>query len=71
VLHTNVFATDFTETCTANWDGIDVDQILKYEQLLKNYINCILEKGRCTPGGSELKSKKCLYSNEENKLTIR
>lgn len=40
---------------TTKYDGIDVDQILKSERLFKNYYNCLLDTGKCTPDGSELK----------------
>ncbi|KAJ3648849.1 hypothetical protein Zmor_020620 [Zophobas morio] len=36
-------------------DNIDVDEILKNDRLLKNYANCVLEKGSCTPEGERLK----------------
>lgn len=26
---------------------------------MKNYVNCLLEKGKCTPDGAELKGKLC------------
>lgn len=52
------------ETYTTKWDNIDIDSILKSDRLLKNYVNCLLDKGRCTPDGAELKSKK--YSNGVN-----
>lgn len=42
---------------TTKWDNIDVDSILKSDRLLRNYFNCLLDKGRCTPDGAELKSK--------------
>ncbi|XP_072747986.1 allergen Tha p 1-like [Anoplolepis gracilipes] len=40
---------------TTKFDNIDLDAILKSERLLKNYVNCLLEKGSCTPDGKELK----------------
>ncbi|XP_019866900.1 ejaculatory bulb-specific protein 3-like [Aethina tumida] len=43
------------EKYTSKWDNIDLDQILKNDRLLNNYIDCVLEKGSCTPDGSELK----------------
>lgn len=42
---------------TTKWDNIDIDSILKSDRLLENYFNCLLDKGRCTPDGAELKSK--------------
>ncbi|GAB1862682.1 Chemosensory protein [Camponotus japonicus] len=40
---------------TTKFDNIDVDAILKSDRLLKNYVNCLLDKGNCTPDGKELK----------------
>lgn len=42
---------------TTKYDNIDLDEILKSDRLLKNYVNCLLEKGKCTPDGAELKSE--------------
>lgn len=42
---------------TTKYDNIDIDEILRSDRLLKNYINCILNRGRCTSDGAELKSK--------------
>ncbi|XP_076286714.1 ejaculatory bulb-specific protein 3-like [Lasioglossum baleicum] len=50
---------------TTKYDNIDVDQILRSERLLNNYVNCLLEKGSCTPDGKEL--KKSLPDALENK----
>ncbi|XP_020292610.1 ejaculatory bulb-specific protein 3 [Pseudomyrmex gracilis] len=40
---------------TTKYDNVDLDSILQSERLLKNYINCLLDKGNCTPDGKELK----------------
>ncbi|XP_070499747.1 ejaculatory bulb-specific protein 3-like [Chironomus tepperi] len=37
------------------YDNIDIDEILKSERLLTNYINCLMEEGPCTEDGRELK----------------
>jgi hypothetical protein len=39
------------------WDYINVDEILRSERLINNYVKCLLEKGPCTPDGAELKSE--------------
>ncbi|XP_015438227.1 PREDICTED: ejaculatory bulb-specific protein 3-like [Dufourea novaeangliae] len=44
-----------TEKYTTRYDNVDLDQILRSERLLKNYVNCLLEHGSCTPDGKELK----------------
>nr|ALG36159.1 chemosensory protein 6 [Sclerodermus sp. MQW-2015] len=40
---------------TTKYDNIDLDQILRSERLLNNYVNCLLDAGNCTPDGKELK----------------
>jgi len=42
---------------TTRYDNLDVDAILKSERLLRNYFNCLMEKGPCTREGMELKSE--------------
>lgn len=42
---------------TTKYDNIDIHEIIKNERLLKNYVDCLLEKGPCTPDGLELRSK--------------
>lgn len=41
-------------------ENIDLDEILKNDRLTRNYLDCILGKGKCTPEGEELKSE-CRY----------
>jgi Insect pheromone-binding family, A10/OS-D len=43
------------ETYDIKYDNVDIDEILKSERLLSNYINCLLEEGPCTEDGRELK----------------
>jgi hypothetical protein len=43
------------EKYTTKYDNINVDEILESDRLRNNYINCVLEKGKCTPEGTELK----------------
>lgn len=45
------------KTYTTKYDNIDLDEIIHNDRLLKNYVDCLLDKGRCTPDGLELKSK--------------
>lgn len=42
---------------TTKYDNLDLDEILHSERLLKNYFDCVMDKGNCTPDGKELKSK--------------
>ncbi|RZC42384.1 chemosensory protein [Asbolus verrucosus] len=40
---------------TTKYDNMDIDEILSSERLLKNYFNCIMDRGPCVPEGAELK----------------
>nr|ANA75029.1 putative chemosensory protein 11 [Ectropis obliqua] len=40
---------------TDKWDNINVDQILESQRLLRGYVDCLLDRGRCTPDGKALK----------------
>lgn len=40
---------------TTKYDGVDLDEILKSDRLFNNYYKCLMEQGRCTPDGNELK----------------
>nr|AKW47178.1 chemosensory protein 8 [Chrysopa pallens] len=40
---------------TSKFDNIDVDSILANDRLLKNYMDCVAGKGKCTPDGEALK----------------
>ncbi|XP_047535938.1 ejaculatory bulb-specific protein 3-like [Vanessa atalanta] len=42
-------------TYTTMYDGVDLDEILSSDRLLAGYVNCLLDKGPCTPDGKELK----------------
>lgn len=46
---------------TTKYDNIDLDAIIGNDRLMKNYIDCLLGKGRCTADGNELKSKSLIY----------
>lgn len=40
---------------TDKWDNINVGEILESDRLMKGYVDCLLDKGRCTPDGKALK----------------
>lgn len=42
---------------TDRYDNINVKEILNNRRLLIPYVKCILEQGRCTPEGKELRRK--------------
>lgn len=58
IIHVVTAATNSYET---KYDGIDLDEILKSERLLNNYVKCLMSEGPCTPDGSELKSTYTFY----------
>lgn len=49
-----VFAAD---KYNSKYDNFDVEMLIQNDRLLKAYVNCFLDKGRCTPEGTEFKSK--------------
>lgn len=42
-------------TYDIKYDNINIDEILRSERLLTNYINCLMEEGPCTEDGRELR----------------
>lgn len=42
---------------TTKYDNVDVDAVINSERLLNGYVNCLLDRGACTPDASELKSE--------------
>ncbi|EAT46836.1 AAEL001989-PA [Aedes aegypti] len=42
-------------TYNNRYDNIDVEEILKSDRLFKNYFNCLMDAGPCTPEGTDLK----------------
>ncbi|XP_053696126.1 ejaculatory bulb-specific protein 3-like [Sabethes cyaneus] len=49
------FAAAQEEQYTSRFDTIDLDEILKSDRLFRNYFQCLMDEGRCTPEGNELK----------------
>ncbi|CAH2042434.1 unnamed protein product, partial [Iphiclides podalirius] len=50
-----VLADEDKETYTDKYDNINIDEILENERLLEKYVECLLDKGKCTAEGKELK----------------
>lgn len=48
------------EKYTDRYDNVDLDEIIGNDKILSNYMDCCLDRGRCTPDGKELK---CTYYN--------
>lgn len=42
---------------TTKYDTVDIDNILASDRLVNNYFNCLMEKGPCTPEGTELRGE--------------
>nr|XP_031831862.1 ejaculatory bulb-specific protein 3-like [Nomia melanderi] len=40
---------------TTKYDNVDVDAVLNSERLLNGYVNCLLDRGACTPDAAEIK----------------
>lgn len=40
---------------TTKYDNVDIDEILKNDRLLNNYFKCLMDTGKCTADGEELK----------------
>lgn len=40
---------------TDKYDNINIQEILENKRLLQAYVNCLLDKGKCSPEGKELK----------------
>nr|AZB49399.1 chemosensory protein 7 [Heortia vitessoides] len=70
-----VFAAD---KYNSKYDNFDVDTLISNDRLLKAYINCFLEKGRCTPEGADFRKTlpeavetTCSKCTEKQKVNIR
>lgn len=49
------------EKYTTKYDNVNLDEILNNERLFKQYYNCLIDKGSCTPDAAELKSMLLLF----------
>ncbi|XP_017878064.1 ejaculatory bulb-specific protein 3-like [Ceratina calcarata] len=63
---------------TSKFDNIDVDQILHSDRLLTNYFKCLMDEGRCTSEGAELKKTlpdaletECSKCSEKHKEVVK
>lgn len=75
IILTFLSAGNCDDTYDIKYDSIDIDEILKSERLLTNYINCLMEEGPCTEDGRELKETlpdailtNCSKCSEKQKL---
>lgn len=44
-------------TYPSTWDNIDLDTVFANDRLVTAYVNCLLDRGSCTPDAATLKSK--------------
>ncbi|XP_014285981.1 ejaculatory bulb-specific protein 3 [Halyomorpha halys] len=65
------------EGYTTKYDNIDLEEILNNIRLLDKYFNCLIEKGKCTTDGKELKEivpdalkTGCSKCNEKQKAGV-
>ncbi|XP_031765911.1 allergen Tha p 1 [Galleria mellonella] len=56
VVATIGYATAQSEQYTDRYDSLRIDDVLANKRLTAAYIKCMLEKGKCTAEGRELKS---------------
>lgn len=63
---------------TTKYDNIDIDAILANERLTTNYVNCLLDKGKCNEDGKTLKEvipdaliTGCSKCNDHQKESVR
>lgn len=49
------------DTYTDKYDGLDLQEIINNNRLLVPYILCVLEQGKCTPEGKELRCEFDLF----------
>ncbi|CAH1395237.1 unnamed protein product [Nezara viridula] len=60
---------------TTKYDNIDIDEILNNDRLYKKYIDCVMDRGDCTPDGKELRKNMpeailtdCMKCSEHQKI---
>ncbi|CAH0713323.1 unnamed protein product, partial [Brenthis ino] len=68
------------EKYTDKYDHINVQEIIENKRLLEAYVNCILDKGKCTPEGKEMKlhvqdaletgCEKCTQKQQDNATLV-
>ncbi|KAJ3647009.1 hypothetical protein Zmor_024560 [Zophobas morio] len=59
-------------------ENISVDEIIKNDRLTRNYLDCVLEKGKCTSEGEQLKKaipeilqNQCSKCSEKHKAAVK
>jgi len=58
------------EKYTTKYDNVNLDEILASDRLVDNYFNCIMDRGRCTPDGAELKGECTAFSHRLPRVVL-
>lgn len=58
---TNVLIQAAPAKYPTKYDNVDVDEILNNDRLFNSYFKCLMETGKCTPEGEELKREYFLF----------
>lgn len=63
---------------TTKYDNVNIDAILANKRLTTNYVNCLLDKGKCSEDGKVLKEvipdalvTDCRKCNEKQKTSVK
>lgn len=43
------------EKYTTKFDNVNIDEILNNDRLVNSYFKCLMDQGKCTPEGEEVK----------------
>lgn len=49
---------------TDKYDNLNIEEILENQRLLHAYVACVLDKGKCSPEGKELKGENLKTTRE-------
>ncbi|CAH0713321.1 unnamed protein product, partial [Brenthis ino] len=68
------------EQYTDKYDNVDLDEVFLNPKLFNGYVDCVLDKGPCTPDGKELRHnlpdalqtgcEKCTKKQENGVITV-
>lgn len=53
---------DDEQKYTTKYDDLDVEEVIKSDRLVSNYVGCLLDTNPCTPDAAELKSKRFAFN---------
>lgn len=58
-------------TYTTKYDNVNIDEILNNDRLVANYFKCLMETGKCTPEGEEIKSEYYFHAYNWKRCILR